>query len=157
MLKLHGSLNWVQEDDHDLVTEIANVGDFFVQSKDWERRNHTSQAQTDSGRKLVLPTYLKDISSNKALLDVWSQAHLAIANASELIVIGYSLNRVDHPARLLFGIALSENVGLDRVTVVSPDTAEWDIFLSQLKKEMVRVRQKFEQWVLRAGGPDDKS
>jgi len=147
MLKLHGSLNWVQEDDHDLVTEIANVGDFFVQSKDWERRNHTSQAQTDSGRKLVLPTYLKDISSNKALLDIWSQAHKTIANASELIVIGYSLNRVDHPARLLFGIALSENVILDRVTVVSPDTAEWDTFLSQLRKEIVRVPQRFEQWV----------
>ncbi len=147
MLKLHGSLNWVQEDDQDPVTEIANVRDFFVESKDWESRDHTSQAQVDSGRKLVLPTYLKDISSNKALLDIWSQAHKTIANASELIVIGYSLNRVDHPARLLFGIALSENVILDRVTVVSPDTAEWDTFLSQLRKEIVRVPQRFEQWV----------
>lgn len=147
MLKLHGSVNWVQEDDHNPVTEIANVRDFFVESKDWEWRNHTSQAQTDSGRKLVLPTYLKDISSNKALLDVWSLAHQALANARELFVIGYSLNRVDHPARLLFGVALSENAGLDRVTVVSPDTAEWDTFLSQLRKEMIRVPQRFEQWV----------
>src|SRR5712692_3711260 len=93
MLKLHGSVNWVQEDDCDPVTEIANVRDFFVDSKDWDPRNNYRQAQTDSGRKLVLPTYLKDISSNRALLDVWTRAHLLIAGARELFVVGYSLHR----------------------------------------------------------------
>lgn len=152
ILKLHGSVNWVQEDDYDPVTEVANVPDFFVNSKDWAPRSHYSQAQTDSGRKLVLPTYLKDISSNRALLDVWTRAHLFIREAKQFFVLGYSLNRVDHPARLLFGTALSENGALKEVTVVSPDATQWATFLTQLTKEMIRVRQKFEEWVFAASG-----
>ncbi len=102
VLKLHGSVNWVQENQSNPVSEIADVASFFVKSKDWEPRNHYSQAQRDSGRKLVLPTYLKDISSNRVLLDVWTTSHLLLSQARELIVVGYSLNRADHPARLLF-------------------------------------------------------
>lgn len=147
LLKLHGSVNWVQEYDSSPVTEIANIADFFVDSKDWQPRSHYSQAQRDSGRKLVLPTYLKDISSNRALLNVWTKAHSLLSQASEMYVIGYSLHRVDHPARLLFGIALSENPHLKRVTVVSPDATEWDTFLNQLEIELVRVPHKFEDWV----------
>ncbi|HEX2665400.1 MAG TPA: hypothetical protein VHM93_21400 [Candidatus Acidoferrum sp.] len=147
LLKLHGSVNWVQENDSGPVSEIANVADFFVDSKDWEPRPHYAQAQSDSGRKLVLPTYLKDISSNRVLLDVWTKAHSLIARANELYVIGYSLHPVDHPARLLFGTALLANIDLKRVTVVSPDAIEWDKFLAQLKLQLVRVPLKFEDWL----------
>ncbi len=146
MLKLHGSVSWVQEDPSDPIMEIANVADFFI-GADRNSRSHFSQAQTDSGRKLVLPTYLKDISSNTVLLDLWTRAHQFIAQAKELLVVGYSLNPVDHPARLLFGTALSENTPLPRVTVVSPDTTAWGSFLKQLKKEVVPIRKKFEEWV----------
>ena len=104
----------------------------------------------DSGRKLVLPTYLKDISSNKVLLDIWTKAHSAIAEAQELVVVGYSLNAADHPARLLFGTALLENRTLDHVTVVSPSTGEWAGFLYRMNKRIVPIRQKFEDWVLSA-------
>ena len=147
MLKLHGSVNWVQGNDRNPVSEIANIPDFFVDSKDWDRREHYNQAQVDLGRKLVLPTYLKDISSNRSLLDTWTKAHKLIAQAKELFVIGYSLNPVDHPARLLFGTALSENATLNHVTVVSPEITEWGRFLDNLNKKVVSIRQKFEDWV----------
>jgi hypothetical protein len=147
LLKLHGSVNWVQDHDSDPVGEIANVGDFFSNSKDWDTRTHFSQAQTDSGRKLVLPTYLKDISSNRVLLKIWTAAQRLIREAREMIVLGYSLNRVDHPARLLFGTALTENLSLQNVTVCSPNGTDWPDFLSQVNKDMTRVRQKFEEWV----------
>lgn len=147
LLKLHGFVNWVQEEKHHRVTEIANVGDFFHGAKDWDPRNHYSQAQIDSGRKLVLPTYLKDISENVALLGIWTKARLHIAQAQELIVVGYSLNQVDHPARLLFGTALSANIGLRRVTVVAPDATEWESFLNLAGKEISRIPKKFEEWI----------
>jgi hypothetical protein len=148
MLKLHGSVNWVQEDEDDLVGYIADVKDFFPDSKDWDWRPHHKEAQADSGRKLVLPTYLKDISSNRELLDIWTKAYRVIAEARELVVVGYSLNAADHPARLLFGSALLENATLDRVTVVSPNGGEWPQFLPRTNKEIVLVRHKFEDWVL---------
>jgi hypothetical protein len=147
LLKLHGSVNWVQNSENDRVTEVASVSDFFRDSKDWEPRSHTSQAQTDSGRKLILPTYLKDISSNRVLLDLWTQAHEILSCATELIVIGYSLNRVDHPSRLLFGTALGTNTNLDHVTVVAPDTNNWEDFLHQIGKATKKVRSTFEQWL----------
>jgi len=149
ILKLHGSVNWVQEHEYENVEYIAHVKDFFWDSRDWDWRPHYSETQSDSGRKLVLPTYLKDISSNRALQAIWTNAHRVLGEAKELVVIGYSLNRVDHPARLLFGIALSENPDLDHVTVVSPDAGEWAGFLSGLDKKLVRVSSRFEDWVRR--------
>jgi hypothetical protein len=147
VLKLHGSVNWVQENQSSPVNEIADITTFFSKSKDFEPRNHHSQAQRDSGRKLVLPTYLKDISSNRALLDIWAMSHSLISRARELIVVGYSLNPVDHPARLLFGTALSENRSLKKITIVSPDTTAWDSFLCNLDMPMHRIPKKFEDWV----------
>jgi len=151
MLKLHGSVNWVQKDENNLVAYIADVKNFFPESQDWKWRPHYDESQADSGRKLVLPTYLKDISSNKALLPVWTSAYRAVNEAKEMIVVGYSLNPVDHPARLLFGTALSANAGLDRVTVVSPSTGEWDEFLNLMNKKVIPVRMRFEDWVVTTG------
>jgi hypothetical protein len=156
VLKLHGSVNWVQENQSSPVNEIADIASFFSRSKDWEPRNHHSQAQRDSGRKLVLPTYLKDISSNRALLDIWTMSHMLISRASELIVVGYSLNPADHPARLLFGTALSENRGLSQITIVSPEMTAWDSFLSNLNKPMHRIRKTFEDWVRSKPSPTSR-
>jgi hypothetical protein len=147
ILKLHGSVNWVQEQDTSPIVYVAHVPDFFPGSKDWDWRPHHSEAQSDSGRKLVLPTYLKDISSNRVLLAAWTNAHRVVSEATELTVVGYSLNPVDHPARLLFGTALSQNGALRHVIVVSPETGEWERFLHHIDKPIIPVRQKFEDWV----------
>jgi hypothetical protein len=150
ILKLHGSVNWAQQDESRPIKEIAHVSDFFSGSRDWDARSHVAQAQTDSGRKLILPTYLKDISSNVVLLDLWSKAFDFISHATTIVVAGYSLNRVDHPARLMFGTALSQNKALTSVTVVSPGATDWDVFLYQLNKTANRIRSKFEDWVIAA-------
>jgi hypothetical protein len=147
VLKLHGSVNWVQEDEAAPVAYVAHVSDFFPDSRDWDWRPHYSEAQADSGRKLLLPTYLKDISSNKVLLNIWTEAHRMITEAKELVVVGYSLNPVDHPARLLFGTALSQNTALEQATIVSLDPGGWTPFLGQVNKRLITVREKFEDWV----------
>lgn len=147
LLKLHGSVNWVQGEVWKPVSEIANVPDFFHGAMDFEWRPHHDQAQADSGRKLILPTYLKDVSSNSVLLDLWAQAHRVISNAKELIVIGYSLHPVDQPVRLLMGTALSQNNSLKEVTVVSLDATHWASFLPSVGKGLSHLRRRFEEWV----------
>lgn len=66
--KLHGSVNWVQEEDTDPITQIEFARDFFFGSNPPAREFPPRTAGLDSGRKLILPTYLKDISRNVALL-----------------------------------------------------------------------------------------
>jgi len=147
ILKLHGSVNWVQEHEEEPVTKIAHARDFFWGSKDFEGKPNYSEAQLDSGRKLVLPSYLKDVSSNEALLDVWTKAQDALRSASQLIVVGYSLNKADAAARLLFGIELARNKNLSSVTLVAPQVGEWGPFVSQRKKQLIHRPLKFEDWL----------
>jgi len=47
------------------------------------------EAGWHEGRYPVVPTYLKDISTNAALLSLWNRAADALANAAQVIVIGY--------------------------------------------------------------------
>ena len=67
------------------------------------------EAGWHEGRYPVVPTYLKDISTNAALLSLWNRAADALANAAQVIVIGYRLDTSDALARQL--IALSRRSG----------------------------------------------
>ena len=146
--KLHGSVNWVQEKRTDEVTELQWVREYFFDSYPLPTDLPPKSANWDMGRKLVLPTYLKDISSNRALLSVWQLAHEALQRATEIFVIGYSLNPADHPARLLLGIALGKNNATREITVVNPSVGEWSDFAYSLGKKLVPIQMKFEEWVM---------
>lgn len=41
--------------------------------------------QSNESRNSIIPSYLKDVASNRLLLRIWNQALDALANASELI------------------------------------------------------------------------
>lgn len=157
ILKLHGSVNWVQGNEKDRAPQIAYIDEFFPEN--FPKPNYfptihpirdTSKAnQLDSGRKLILPTYLKDISKNRILLDVWRFAQDALRMATEVWVIGYSLNRADHSARLLFGTELARNTTLSTVTVINGPAGpgEWDELLQSAGKRVDPARQYFEDWL----------
>lgn len=145
--KLHGSVNWVQDEGENDVEEIEHLRDFFPGSENLPRTFPPKTAAWDSGRKLVLPTFLKDISSNRALLEVWRQAQDALRQATEICVVGYSLNPADHPARLLIGTELRRNSVVKHVKVVSTSVGGWADFLGKVGKKMDWVKQRFEDWV----------
>lgn len=147
LLKLHGSVNWVQASENSEISEIANVSDFFPDSADLETREHFHQSQTDSGRRLVLPTYIKDVSANPALLGLWTKAHQIIANANELLIIGYSLNPADIAARLLIGTAVTDNLNLKEIQVVTTAAVESP---RSFGKPVNLVQTRFEDWVLQS-------
>lgn len=146
--KLHGSVNWVQEYENQDVAEIEFADVFFSGSHPAERAYPPKTTGWDSGRKLVLPTYLKDISRNKALLQVWRQAQDAIRNATEVLVIGYSLNPADHPARFLLATELGRNSEVREVRVVSPSVGGWRDLLDSLGKNLRWTEKRFEDWLL---------
>jgi hypothetical protein len=150
ILKLHGSVNWAQSHESDCQPSIEHKADFFLGSFDDHEKTYSKRAgQSNEGRYLVIPSYLKDTSSNRLILDLWNQAQDAVAQADQLIVIGYSLHPADAPSRQLFGSALLRNKKISRVFCVRPDGGidHWDGFCNAVGKYRKPIRNTFEDWV----------
>jgi hypothetical protein len=157
ILKLHGSVNWVQENEEDEAPQIAFIDEFFPDRFPRTQyypsiapvRDASKAHQLDWGRKLILPTYLKDIPKNRILLHVWRLAQDALRTATEVWVIGYSLNPADQSARLLFGTELARNTGPSTVTVINGPAGlgEWDQLLQSAHKRAHSVPERFEDWL----------
>jgi hypothetical protein len=150
ILKLHGSANWAQRDEQDCEPAIEYKADFFPGAPDDHEKTYAKgAAQSNEGRNLIVPSYLKDLSSNRLLLCLWNQAFEALAESTEVIVIGFQLHPADAPARQLFGTALLINKQISTVSVVTPSDGpdNWDSFCFHLGKVRRIVRVRFEDWV----------
>lgn len=155
--KLHGSVNWSQSDELDLQPGVVRKPLFFPGGPtDDHKVFENERSDASDGYRLIIPTYLKDISKNRLLLHMWRQAARVLEHATEVIVIGSQLNPADAPARLLFGLALGANRGLREIVVVTPphdpDTPltpdHWEDFAYDIGKQVRFVRTKFEEWLL---------
>ncbi len=151
ILKLHGSVNWAQEDERDCQPAVEHKADFFQGANDAPEIYLKAACLSNKGRNLIIPSYLKDFSGNKLLLHLWSQASEALINASEVTVIGFNLSAADAPARQLIGSALLENKQVARISVVSPwdSVSPWNKFCRNLGIRREFIDQKFEDWILR--------
>ncbi len=150
VLKLHGSVNWAQSGDGDCEPAIEHKTTFFPGALDAPGTYLKAGGQWNEGRNLVIPSYLKDVSRHRLLLEVWNQAADVLAAASEVIVIGFQLHPADAPARQLIGSALVRNEGISEVLLVSPSNGVdyWDEFCFRLGKMRKPIRETFEAWVL---------
>jgi hypothetical protein len=150
VLKLHGSANWAQREDLDCEPAIEHKATFFPGALDEPGTYMKGGGQWNEGRNLIIPSYLKDVSRNRLLLQVWNEAADALAAASEVIVIGFQLHPADAPARQLLGSALLRNKGISEVLLVSPSSSGdyWDEFCFRLGKMRKPARKSFEAWVL---------
>lgn len=149
LLKLHGSITWMQRDQLDPTPAVDNrlLRAYGEPRPDWTR----GAGRRDAGRDLIIPTYVKDPSSNRALLDVWAQAAEALKSATELLVIGYSLPPADVAARQLLGLALTRG-GAREITIVAGPDADlhsWQEFSDVTQLRMRPVRKRFEDWIMR--------
>lgn len=106
LLKLHGSLNWVQ------CPRCARMYARFNQKEAMlnfvfptscrhcdvnfpeEKGNHILSAN------LIMPTYLKDLSNPQYRI-IWQNAGIEISEADEIVFIGYSLPHADFEMRQL--------------------------------------------------------
>lgn len=106
LLKLHGSLNWLQCSrcmrlysrffQKDGVLNYGHQESCRHCDKNFpeERGNHLLVSN------LIMPTYIKDLSNPQYKI-IWQNAGLEISEADELIFIGYSLPSADFEMRQL--------------------------------------------------------
>lgn len=104
LLKLHGSLNWLQCPRcmrlytgfgakfavGDLVYECRHCDSNFPEAK----HNHALTSN------LIVPTYIKDLSNPQYKI-IWQNAGIEVSEASKLVFIGYSLPSADFEMRQL--------------------------------------------------------
>ncbi|EOT7837962.1 TPA: hypothetical protein ACP31J_001102 [Pseudomonas aeruginosa] len=106
LLKLHGSLNWLQ------CPRCARLyAKFFEKEAIQNFDSPTSCRHCDNnfpeehGRhilapNLIMPTYLKDLSNPQYRI-IWQNAGIEISEADEIVFIGYSLPYADFEMRQL--------------------------------------------------------
>jgi SIR2-like domain len=103
LLKLHGSVNWVQR-PKEILSVLPGYGDVVA-----------------SGEvpAIVPPTWNKTITSH--LAEVWSSAVDALHTATTIVVIGFSMPATDLHFKYLLAAGMQENFSLRRVVFVNND------------------------------------
>lgn len=130
ILKLHGSVNWAQRADGGVLV-----------CRDYEHVRSNNLAPL-----LVPPTWRKNPSD--ALLRVWDAAVNAIAAASRIILIGFSIPVADQHFKYLLSVGLKDNSSLRLVRIIDPRARELQaqyetVFRQdQFKYGIVSVREK---------------
>jgi len=109
LLKLHGSLNWLQcPKCNRLYVDFDNkiaVHQYTKQNYEKEKCRHcdsnygqcTSHALISN---LIMPTFIKNLSNAQYKL-VWHNAAIELSEASKIVFIGYSLPSADYEIRQL--------------------------------------------------------
>jgi len=156
LLKLHGSVNWAQYQESDAQAAVVDRAFHFPGTPpESERVFDRTRTDWSDGHRLIIPTYLKDISQNGLLLQVWHQAAHFLEQATEVIVIGSQLNPADAPARLLFALALGANASLRQIVVVTPPGGpdHWAEFGERVGKDVRFIETRFEDWLFAGANP----
>ncbi len=146
LLKLHGSVNWAQDSARQPERVILHTEQFFPGAQLEHSEDYLKELGSDLGRPLVIPTYIKTISS-AFLFQLWDEAANTLRVASQITIIGYSLQPADSLARQLLGTSLVRKEK-PAIEVINPGMDYWDEFLSTLGLGFTRIRKKFEHWVL---------
>lgn len=118
ILKLHGSCNWSLRDPWDDKPNIEYIGDFFDPPDSGPARDMPIGSTSDRGHSLIIPSYLKDPSKIPALRSLWAKADAELAEATCLVVLGYSLPMADSFARNLFATAIERSKNLECIRIV---------------------------------------
>ena len=120
LLKLHGSLNWLQcprcmrlyarFSRKDGVIDYSNRESCRHCDRNFpeEKNNHLLASN------LIMPTYIKDLS-NPQYKVIWQNAGIEIAEADKLVFIGYSLPSADFEMRQLLSRMTRKNAAIEVV------------------------------------------
>jgi len=115
LLKLHGSVNWSLCDDYPTAD---NSGPALNTEKVHLHENFRSLSKLESDPVLIPPTWQK-IGAGP-LADVWSEAISAIAAATRIVVLGYSMPLADQHFKYLLAAGLQKNICLRKIVFVNP-------------------------------------
>lgn len=120
LLKLHGSLNWLQcpncqrvyvdIDDKIAINQYTSPINCRHCDKNFEI--HDSNKLTSN---IIMPTFLKNLSNPQYKL-LWQNAGVELSEANKIVFIGYSLPQADYEMRQLLSRMVRKNA---EITVVS--------------------------------------
>ncbi len=136
ILKLHGSLNWMEvagpldrnawsNKDHfswkDFPAEIQRKQGVIYYRGHWHFGSHPLLSTWFLRPKIITPVLYKDSFYNRhPFPDLWKKALHALKQCKRLIIIGYSFPQTDFSTKMLFLEAFSENL-LEELVLVNPD------------------------------------
>jgi len=106
VLKLHGSVNWARKPDGSVLV-----------CRDYERVRSLKLVPL-----LVPPTWQK--TASEAVVRVWDAAVRAIATATRIVLIGFSIPAADQHFKYLLAAGLKENSSLRLIRIVDPRATE---------------------------------
>ncbi|MGQ0600412.1 MAG: hypothetical protein ACT4QE_01800 [Anaerolineales bacterium] len=132
VLKLHGSLNWVQCPSCGIVIalpldalkrlhplESYEPASFFV-SRHLTELNHCGKSLPPE--PFIVPPTWNKTEYHKTVSNVWRRAAKELSEATNIFVCGYSLPSTDQFFRHLLALSLSHGQIIDRFVVVNPDS-----------------------------------
>jgi hypothetical protein len=104
LLKLHGSVNWV----------VAKGS----RTKVTVMENYRSVIDAGLVPQIIPPTWKKD--SKGAFDAIWSQSIAALADATRVVIVGFSIPPTDLHFKYLLAAGLRENYSLREIVFVNP-------------------------------------
>jgi hypothetical protein len=119
LLKVHGSLNWLQcprclRVYVDFYNKIA-IGQYFHPVNCRHCDNHFGKhASHKLVSNLIMPTFLKNFSNPQYKL-IWQNAGIELSEATEVVFIGYSLPQADFEMRQLLSRMIREDAKIEVV------------------------------------------
>lgn len=121
LLKLHGSLNWLQcPRCHRLYVKFnykIAMNPYNDINKPSCRHCNDNFSRHTSHRlisNLIMPTFLKDLTNPQYKL-IWQNAGIELSEAKKIIFIGYSLPQADFEMRQLLSRMVDENTEIEVV------------------------------------------
>jgi hypothetical protein len=127
LLKLHGSLNWLQcPRCQRLYVEFGDkiaLYPYRAGAKPGCRHcndNFGTFASHDLVSNLIMPTFLKDLSNPQYKI-IWQNAGIELSEAGKLVFIGYSLQQADFEMRQLLSRMVDERTEIEVADFESPN------------------------------------
>jgi len=120
LLKLHGSLNWLQCPNCHRLYVVFDEKIAMKAFVDTENCRHCDKnfGEFDSHKLIsnsIMPTFIKDLS-NPQFKIIWQNAGIEISEASRIVFIGYSLPQADFEMRQLLSRMSRKNVEIEVVS-----------------------------------------
>ncbi len=140
LLKLHGSMNWLQCPNCQRLFVQFGVKGQILERVGRENCRHCRRSGYENllAGSLVMPTFLKDLSNFQIKL-VWQNAGVELMEARRLVFIGYSLPHADFEFRQLLSRMVHQDAKIE--VVLYEGTRDED--KRRYKAEEDRYRQFF--------------
>lgn len=113
ILKLHGSINWVQQPERSFVEGSVHALEYVGYEGLW-RNNETP---------LLIPPTWNKVLTDERLRDSWNLALRALKNADRIFIIGFSFPPTDYHFRFLLAAGLMGNYKLKGIEIIDPNVS----------------------------------